>query len=273
MTNQSRSSWASSFGLDPAGYDRGRPDYPERVYDRLQERCGLGPGTSVFEIGPGSGIATRALLGRGVAALTAIEPDARLAAFLESATSERADRLTFVNATFAEADLPEAAFDLGVAATTLHWLDPLPALTKVFRLLRPGGWWAMWWTIFGNALGVDAFHEATLQLFPPREPDALPISVSEPFALDAEARLAELAAAGFIDGSYELIRWSASFDVAATQALYATFPHIRTLPAAERTALLDQLGQIVRDEFAGAVERALLTPLYMARRPEPAPSR
>ena len=270
MTESSRAGWASSFGIDPAGYDRGRSDYPELVYDRLQEQCGLGSTTRVFEIGPGTGIATRALLRHGVAALTAIEPDPRLVAFLAIASGAD-DRLQIINATFAEADLPEAAFDLGIAATTLHWLDTVPTLTKIRRLLRPDGCWAMWWTIFGNVLGIDAFHEATLHLFPPLAPGTSSVSVSEPFALDVEARLAELAAAGFVGGCYELIEWSARFDEAASRALYATFPHIRTLPPGERELLLDQICQVVRDEFGGMVERTLLTPLYIARRPEPGP--
>src|SRR5688500_8013511 len=117
MTDTSRAGWASSFGIDPAGYDHGRPDYPDLVYDRIREACGLGAGTRVFEIGPGTGIATRALLRHGAAALTAIEPDPRLAAFLATANGAD-DRLQIINATFAEADLPEAAFDLGIAATT-----------------------------------------------------------------------------------------------------------------------------------------------------------
>lgn len=272
MSAPSRSDWASSFGRDPVGYDRGRPDYPELVYDRLQEQCGLGPGTNLFEIGPGSGIATRALLARGIGSLTAIEPDARLAAFLAASPAGDDRRLRIVIAPFADADLPDAAYDLGVAATTMHWLDPVTSLAKCVRLLQPGGCWAMWWTIFGDALGVDAFHEATVHLFRPEHTGAT-VSVSQPFALDHEARLADLATAGFVGGSHELIRWSAGFDEAATRALYATFPHIRTLPPPERTALLDQLGQVVRDDFAGGVERTLLTPLYIARRPERAPNR
>ena len=32
------------FGLDPAVYEAGRPQYPEAVYRALEERCGLAPG-------------------------------------------------------------------------------------------------------------------------------------------------------------------------------------------------------------------------------------
>ena len=50
------------FGLDPAGYRAGRPDYPGAIYETLVQRCGLGPTARVLEIGPGTGLVTRHLL-------------------------------------------------------------------------------------------------------------------------------------------------------------------------------------------------------------------
>ena len=61
------------FGNDPTTYAQARPDYPEALYDRLVTRCGLRPGTSLFEIGPGPGIATRRLLSLGASPLRAID--------------------------------------------------------------------------------------------------------------------------------------------------------------------------------------------------------
>jgi 16S rRNA A1518/A1519 N6-dimethyltransferase RsmA/KsgA/DIM1 with predicted DNA glycosylase/AP lyase activity len=75
------------FGNDPKTYAEARPDYPDALYERLTTRCGLLPGTSVFEIGPGPGLATRRLLSLGASPLRAIEPDPRLATFLRE-TSE-----------------------------------------------------------------------------------------------------------------------------------------------------------------------------------------
>jgi hypothetical protein len=54
------------FGNDPLAYANARPDYPEKVYQRLRTRCELGPGISVFEIGAGTGLATQRLLALGV---------------------------------------------------------------------------------------------------------------------------------------------------------------------------------------------------------------
>ena len=60
--------------------------------------------------------------------------------------------------------LHEASFDLGLSATAFHWLNEDLALTKVAKLLRPGGWWAMVWNVFGDERRPDPFHEATKAL-------------------------------------------------------------------------------------------------------------
>src|SRR6516162_1019227 len=79
-----RSFGRKAFGADPASYHSARPPYPDWVFATLVERCGLADGKSVFEIGPGTGTATRRLLDLGARPLIAIEPDPRLAAYLRS---------------------------------------------------------------------------------------------------------------------------------------------------------------------------------------------
>jgi hypothetical protein len=51
-----------------------------------------------------------------------------------------------------------------VSATAFHWLDEDPALVKIASLLRPGGWWAAIWNVFGDDSRPDPFHEATKEL-------------------------------------------------------------------------------------------------------------
>jgi SAM-dependent methyltransferase len=151
-----------AFGLDPGGYHAARPAYPDWVFDVLCERCDLAPNAVTFEIGAGTGTATHRLLELGANPLVAVEPDDRLAAFLRETTQDKA--LTVVAASFEEAVLEEAIFDLGVSATAFHWLTEEVALTKVAGLLRPGGWWAMVWNVFGDSQRQDPFHEATKEL-------------------------------------------------------------------------------------------------------------
>jgi SAM-dependent methyltransferase len=251
-----------AFGLDPGGYHAARPAYPGWVFDVLCERCGLAPNSVTFEIGAGTGTATHRLLELGANPLVAVEPDDRLAAFLRETIQDQA--LTVVAATFEEAVLQEASFDLGLSATAFHWLTEDVALTKVAKLLRRGGWWAMVWNVFGDSNRSDPFHEATKELLQG------PLSPSEgngeiPFALDAEARVAALERTHAFDRvEHRTSAWSLVLDADQTVALYATYSNINIRP--DREAVLTELHRVARDQFHGCVTRNMVTSLYVARR-------
>jgi SAM-dependent methyltransferase len=253
-----------AFGVDAANYDRARPEYPAEVYAILRERCGLKPGTRTFEVGPGTGLATRRLIEHGAAPIFAVEPDTRLAAKL----AERTPGATIVNAAFEDAALDAGAFDLGCAATSFHWLDQQRGLAKVASLLKPGGWWAMWWNVFGDSERADPFHDATQALLAPlaTTPSWNP-GRRHPVALDSEARFADLrSGAWFDDIAEERMRWTLVLDPAGVAALYGSYSHISVLDEAERRRVLDGLFEIATREFGGRVERNMITALYTARR-------
>jgi SAM-dependent methyltransferase len=252
------------FGNDPKAYAEARPEYPDALYERLMTRCGLRPGSSVFEVGPGTGLATRRLLGLGAPPLRAIEPDPRLATFLRAAIG--AGSLEIDQTSFEEAILPEAAFDLGVAATSFHWLDQTLALAKVYRSLKPGGWWAMWWNHFGSE-EPDQFQRATNHLFAATA-DSPSWSGEKriPFALDRESRLQDLTTKGFRDAEVEVWRSRLTCNTARLIALYSTFSPIQALEPDSRREFLSNLAQIAEEQFGGRIERPLITVLYTARK-------
>jgi SAM-dependent methyltransferase len=263
----------TAFGGDPQAYDAARADYPARLFRLVRARCAIGPMTRAFEIGPGTGKATRPMLGLGLGALIGIEPDARLAAYLRQ---ELADpRLRLEETAFEAADLPESGFDLGYAATSFHWLDTVPALAKVARLLRPGGHWAMWWNIYQDPKRPDPFRDAVTPLIQDLRAEA-PSFKGEPRhvlpqglarALQVDDRVAELLAAGFSGIEHETLRWKASFDTAGIRALYGSFSVMRDVTPERAEAFLDQVAEIAEARFGGRVERACLTVLYTARKP------
>jgi SAM-dependent methyltransferase len=262
MANLDHTAGRSAFGGDAAGYQSARPPYPDWVFAHLTELCGAPPGET-FEIGPGTGQATRRLLSMG-ARVTAVEPDARLAAHLQALN---APELRVRVETFEAAELPPAAFDLGLAATSFHWLEQAPALAKVGRLLRPGGVWAAIANVFGDSDLPDAFHDATQALL-----GALPMGPAgsgraRPYALDTDARLADLRASG-VFGEFVAERRNRTLvlDTAGVRALYGTYSHITTLPEAEHEQILDALAEIAERQFSGRVERNMVTTLLAARR-------
>jgi SAM-dependent methyltransferase len=252
------------FGSDAAAYELARPGHAERVYEVLVERCGLAAGTRVLEIGPGTGQATRLLLELGAEPLVVVEPDPQLAAFLRETLRTR---IELHETALEEAELPASAFHLAAAASSFHWIDEDVGLARIFSALLPDGWFAMWWTLFGERSKPDAFITATTPLL---EDLASSPTAGEagrpPHALDREARVAALENAGFEEIEHELVRWNASWDTDRIRALYGTFSPIARLDEPRRTEILDEIARIAREDFGGRVERALVTSLYTAQR-------
>jgi SAM-dependent methyltransferase len=252
------------YGSDVEGYDAGRPDYPDELYQILTSRCGLRAGASVLEIGAGTGLATRRLVAVG-ARVVAVEPDENMAARLAAAVS---DHVEIVAGTFEQAPLPQDRFDLAVAATSFHWVDQAVGLPRLGRVIRPGGWAAVWWTIFDDPDRPDAFRAAlgarTGDEDPGRQRRAR-------FQLDAESRHRDLEeTARLTDVSHHLIRWTADLDTGQLRALYASMIRIRRRPAADQQRLLDQISLLADRDFGGRVQRPFRTILYTGRRPDPA---
>jgi SAM-dependent methyltransferase len=255
------------FGRNPEAYDRARLPYPPQVYDILTTRCGLHRGSSVFEIGPGTGIATRALLKLGANPLTLVEPDRRLSRYLARRLGAWNDRIRIISGPFEEVELPRAGFDLGVAATSFHWLPERRALRKVAHALRPGGWWATWNTHHGDPYRSSAFHDAIQPLY--RELSGrTEAGYTKARALkDRRARIRALKSiAQFEHVAREDVRWSVRLSTARVQALWGTFSDIVTLRPSRRNWFLRDLGRIVDQQFGGVVEIPVLTPVYTARR-------
>ena len=257
-----RSFGRQAFGADPANYDASRPAYPDWVFESLAEH-GLEPGAAVFEIGPGTGTATRPLLARGADPLVAIEPDPRLADYLRRNTPSPA--LEVRNAAFEDADLPAGAFDLGLAATSFHWLVEDEALARIARLLKPGGWWAALWNIFGDDSRPDPFHDATHELLGghPQSPGQ---QGNAPFGADVAARTSALERAGFQAIAHRMSHWPLVLSADETVRLYATYSNVVARPDRDRE--LAELRRIAETRFGGRVTRNMTTVLYLARRRE-----
>jgi SAM-dependent methyltransferase len=268
MTIIERSAGRSTFGGDPEKYDWARPRYPAAIFEALKDVCGLRPGARTFEVGAGTGIATRELLAAGADPLCAVEPDARLARYLENTLPEAKSKLRITVAPFDTAELPANSFDLGASATAFHWLEQAPSLAKAHGLLRPGGWWAMWWNYYGDPQRRDAFDRATYPLFAgtPRSPSQGQGDGKPEFEFDVEQRLADLHTAGFTEVRQLTVRSTFTFETARLVALYNSFSVITHLPDDRRANFLAELTRIIDQDFGGKVERPLVTPLFMARR-------
>jgi ubiquinone/menaquinone biosynthesis C-methylase UbiE len=75
------------------------------------------------------------------AELTAIDPGPSMIAVARRQLPE--DQVALHVSSFEDYQAPDGTFDLVVAATGFHWIDPEVALAKAARLLVTGGWFAV----------------------------------------------------------------------------------------------------------------------------------
>lgn len=251
-----------SFNAAADTYRRGRPPYPVQVFEILARRCGLRAGIRVLDIGAGTGLATGPLLAAG-AQVVAVEPGAELAAVL--AATHGGTRLDIVLDDFETADLP-GGFDLAVAATSLHWLDPSVTIDKVAGLVRPGGWLAAWWTEFGDTKRPTEFRDRLDDVYRDLLPAEPGYRDSRSHVLDTDRWRRRLTAGGwFTDVAVDVISWHQRLTSTAARDLWSTFPNIAELDPPDRERFLTRLAAII-DRSGGVVDDPRLTVVYTAVR-------
>lgn len=125
-----------------ADYDAYRPDYPAQLFDALESAMGQPLlWSSVCDVGAGTGIATRAIAGRG-ATVTAVEPGMDALRVLRSRSTSR---VRAVRGDGNALPLADGQFDLVSYAQSFHWTDAARSVGEAFRVLKPGGLLALWW--------------------------------------------------------------------------------------------------------------------------------
>ncbi len=128
---------AGSFGAVATHYERYRPGPAAAAVDWYLP----GPVERVVDLGAGTGALTRLLTGRA-AEVVAVEPDDRMRAVLASEVpAARA-----VRGTGESIPLADGWADAVLASTSWHWMDPVPTLHEVGRVLAPGGVFGALWT-------------------------------------------------------------------------------------------------------------------------------
>ncbi len=160
---------------DYAGY---RPGYPDALIAALAARLGLGPGTTIADLGAGTGILSRALAATG-ARVIAIEPNPDMRA----AATDAGLALRFQDGTAEATGLGDQSVDHITAAQAFHWFDPPRARAEALRILKPGGQVALVWNKRDKAEGFSSVLETLLLAHCPRyRQDRFPGSLTQAFA-------------------------------------------------------------------------------------------
>ena len=115
------------------GYWNHNVHYQPVILRAVPPRCG-----PALDVGCGDGMLARRLAER-CTEVTGIDRDDRMIALAREQARAREGHINFVAADFLAYPLAEASFDFVCANTSLHHMDFAAALTKMVRVLRPGG--------------------------------------------------------------------------------------------------------------------------------------
>jgi SAM-dependent methyltransferase len=120
---------ALSFGTAASSYDRYRPSYPPEAADwALGSPSGR---LRVVDLGAGTGILTRVILGLGHHVVP-VEPDEAMRAQLAATTPG----VVPVAGSSESIPLPDGSLDAVVAGQAYHWFDPIRAPAEIARVLK-----------------------------------------------------------------------------------------------------------------------------------------
>jgi SAM-dependent methyltransferase len=124
-------------------YVRYRPGYPEAAVRLLVAKAGLAETSVVADVGSGTGIFTRLLLGTG-ASVFAVEPNDAMRGAAEAEFRGRAN-FTSIKGTAEATGLRDRSVSLVTCAQAFHWFEPAGTRREFRRILVPGGWCAVIW--------------------------------------------------------------------------------------------------------------------------------
>ena len=135
------SDYRKVFDAIPEQFERYRPRYSPELFRDLITYAGIGPGSSVIEIGPGTGQATAPILETGCDYL-AVELGENFTQVMKKKFSGYPN-FRIVNDDFVTHDFGDETFDLVYSAASIQWIPEEDAFSKTFALLKPGGKLAM----------------------------------------------------------------------------------------------------------------------------------
>lgn len=251
------------FTQDAELYDRCRPGYPPRLFDDLALHTGLGLGSRVLEIGCGTGQATVPMARLGCR-IVAVELGADLAAVAQHNLAGFPGT-EIVVAAFEDWQLPAAKFEVVLAATAFHWIDPAVRMVKAADALRPGGVLAVIST-HHVAGGSDTFFVAGQECYR-RSGGTTPLRSTLPAAADVPRDSTEFDQSGrFGPVQFHRYEWERTYTTGEYLNLLSTYSTHRILGRGTRQGLFTCLANLIDDEHGGTISKRYLTQMALASR-------
>jgi SAM-dependent methyltransferase len=268
MAEANQSGLGQVFNEVPELYDRVRPTYPDELFSDLAAITSMHEGSSVLEVGCGTGQATRSLAALGYS-VTAVEPGPRMAALARQRLAA-VGNVVVETSTFEDWEDRGRRFDVLVAASSWHWVDPAVGWRRARDVLQPGGWMALLAHIVVRRPGEPEMYAETADLherFSPGNP-----GWGHP-PLEDEVRAANdnwgwVGEPGGLFGP-PIVRWYSAvqwFDGDGFADLLRSTSLYRSLEADVRDALLDAIAERIRTRMGDRAARRYLSVLRVARR-------
>jgi SAM-dependent methyltransferase len=265
MSGGERDQLKWSFNANASVYDRGRPGYPDQLFDDVISISGLPPGGKVLEIGAGTGHATLPFAASGYR-IESIELGAALAERWRTNLADYPNAAIRVGQ-FETIEVSASAYDLAIAASSFHWIDPKMGYAQVARALKPGGWIALWWNRPVRLPGDDRFFElagpAFRRIAPELADKELRLPTAETVPAPGGARIAESGLFGpVIERRYA---WARTFDSREFVDWLGSYSRYAMMDAEARARLFDEIRTVIDEQLGGQVTRRIVTLLYMAK--------
>ena len=270
MADPNRRALGRVFNEVPELYDRVRPGYPDELFADLVTLTRVDERSSVLEVGCGTGQATRSLAALGCA-VTAVEQGVDMAALARQRIA------TFRNvkvetSTFEEWDDRGRRFDLLVAASAWHWVDPSIGWRRAHDVLSPGGWMALLGHVVVRRPGEPEVYAETADLherFSPGHPDwGHPPLEDDVRSTDVGWGLVEDPGGLFgptIVRWYPTVQW---FNAEGFADLLRSTSLYRGLDRDVREPLLDAVAERIRTRMGDRAARRYLSVLRVGQRAE-----
>ena len=252
---------SQSFDTVAILYDEYRPEYPLELVDCIISLSRLPDGGHIFEVGSGTGKATRLFTPRGYM-IHCIEPGENLAAVAARHLSAY-PHVSFEVTRFEDWQEHHAEFDLVMSAQAFHWVPGEIGYPKAARSLKPGGSLALFWNMhpgFRGEIAVD-LEESYRKNAPEL---ASPQNAIEETIQERTDEIMQSVCFGPI--TVQRFPWSRSYQTWEYLGLLNTYSdHIR-LPAPTRQRLFEAVAAVI-DAQGGSIEKEYVAVLYIAQKP------
>ena len=257
------------FNEVPELYDRVRPGYPDDLFADLVAITRIDETSSVLEVGCGTGQATRSLAALGCS-VTAVEPGEQMA-ILARRRLAAFGNVTVETSTFEEWDDRGRRFDVLVAASAWHWVDPSIGWRRAHDVLRTGGWMALLSHVVVRRPGEPEVYAETADLherFSPGNPGWGHPPIEDETRTTTEEGWGLVGDPGDLFGqaivrSYPTVQW---FDGEGFADLLRSTSLYRGLDPDVRERLLDAVANRIRTRMGDRASRRYVSILRVGQR-------